>query len=135
MISDLVGKIDAPRAAQLRAMVAKEAALSSSNEAEVIRLAGEFHLTLAAFSGNPLLVRYVTETVSRCALVLAMYGRLHSACCGAREHASIVEGLVAGRFEEAADLMDRHVAEVASRALLSARAERDIREVLALSAQ
>jgi DNA-binding GntR family transcriptional regulator len=82
-------------------------------------------------TGNPLLVRYVTETVSRCSLVLAMYSRPTSADCGAREHVAIVEALIAGQIEAAAELMDRHVAEVASRALLSARVERDIREVLA----
>ena len=131
MMLELSGKIDAATATRLRRMVAEETALASTNEAEAIRLAGEFHLTLAQLTGNPLLLRYVTETVSRCSLVLAMYGRPHSADCGAREHAAIVEALIAGRADEAADLMDSHVAEVASRALLTARVDQDIRDVLA----
>ncbi len=135
MMLDLSGKIDPAIAGRLRAMVAREAAMASTNEPEAIRLAGEFHLTLAQLTGNPLLLRYVTETVSRCSMVLAMYGRPHSTDCGAREHAAIVESLIAGRIEEAAELMDRHVAEVAGRALLNTRVEQDIREVLASYAQ
>jgi DNA-binding GntR family transcriptional regulator len=42
MITELAGKIDPARAAQLRAMVARETALASTNESETIRLAGEF---------------------------------------------------------------------------------------------
>ncbi len=135
MVMELAGKIDAAAAARLRDMVAHETALAVKNDAEAIRLAGEFHLTLARLTANPLLVRYVTETVSRCSLVLAMYGRPHSADCGAREHAAIVEALIAGKAEEAADLMDRHVADVANRALLGTRVQMDIRDVLSAYAK
>lgn len=135
MALELAGKVDAPTARRLREMVASEAEAASSNDAEAIRMAGEFHLTLAQLTGNPLLLRYVTETVSRCSQVLAMYGRPHSADCGVREHAAIVEALIAGKAEEAADLMDRHVAEVASRAMLGARTEPNIRDVLAAYAR
>lgn len=135
MVLELVGKIDAAAASRLREMVAREAALAARNDAEAIRLAGEFHLTLAQMTGNPLLVRYVTETVSRCSLVLAMYGRPHSADCGAREHSAIVEALISGDSEGAAALMDQHIAEVANRALLSLRVEKDIREVLSAYAR
>ena len=135
MVLELAGRMDGAMAARLREMVAREAALASHTEAEAIRLAGEFHLTLAHMTGNPLLIRYVTETVSRCSLVLAMYGRPHSADCGAREHSAVVEALVAGKADEAADLMDRHLADVASRALLPQRAPQDIREVLSAYAK
>lgn len=135
MVLELAGKIDAATASDLREMVGREAALAARNDAEAIRLAGEFHLTLAQLTGNALLLRYVTETVSRCSLVLAMYGRPHSADCGAREHAAIVEALIAGDGALAAELMDKHVAEVASRALLNSRVERDIREVLSAYAR
>ena len=40
-----------------------------------IRLAGEFHIRLAEMSGNRLLQRYLSEVVSRCSLILALYGR------------------------------------------------------------
>ena len=135
MVLELAGKIDTAKAARLRNMVSREAVLGARNDAEAIRLAGEFHLTLAEMTGNLLLLRYVTETVSRCSLVLAMYGRPHSSDCGAREHAAIVEALIAGDAEEAAALMERHISEVAIRALLAARVEKDIREVLSVYAR
>jgi DNA-binding GntR family transcriptional regulator len=64
-----------------------------------------------------------------------MYGRPHSADCGAREHSAIVEALISGDADGAAALMDQHLAEVASRALLSSRVEKDIREVLSAYAK
>lgn len=131
MVLDLVGKLDEAGLRSLRDMVKAEGIAASTNEAEAIRLAGEFHLALARLTGNTLLIRYVTEVVSRCSLVLAMYGRPHSADCGAREHAAIVEAMADGHFDAAIELMDHHLAEVASRALLGAKVERDIRKVLA----
>ena len=45
-----------------------------------IRLAGEFHLRLGEMAGNALLRRYLERSeVSRCSLILALYGRPHSA--------------------------------------------------------
>lgn len=131
MIESLVGSLTPSQVAQLQEMVAREAAAAHAGEAEAIRLAGEFHLKLADMTGNPLLIRYITETVSRCSLVLAMYGRPHSADCGVREHADIVAALIAGDGVKAADLMDRHLAGVAGRALLSESSPQDIRTVLA----
>ena len=131
MVLDLVGKLEETDLRSLRDMVTAEGIAASTNEAEAIRLAGEFHLELARLTGNALLIRYVTEVVSRCSLVLAMYGRPHSADCGAREHAAIVEAIAAGHSDVAMELMDHHLAEVASRALLGAKVEHDIRKVLA----
>lgn len=131
MIESLAGKLSPEHVAQLQDMVAREAKAAHAGDAEAIRLAGDFHLKLAQMSDNPLLIRYITETVSRCSLVLAMYGRPHSADCGVREHAEIIAALIAGDGARAADLMDRHLAEVAGRALLVESPPRDIRSVLA----
>lgn len=131
MIETLAGNLTPSHIAQLQDMVAREAAAAHAGAAEAIRLAGEFHLKLAEMTGNPLLIRYITETVSRCSLVLAMYGRPHSADCGVREHAEIVAALIAGEGARAAELMDRHLADVAGRALLSESPRQDIRAVLA----
>ncbi len=131
MIESLAGKLTPAHVAKLQDLVAREAAAAHAGEPEAIRLAGEFHLKLAEMTENPLLIRYITETVSRCSLVLAMYGRPHSADCGVREHADIVAALIAGENAKAADLMDRHLADVAGRALLTENVPQDIRTVLA----
>lgn len=127
----LAGKLKPPEITALNEHLARERAATGQNEVESIRLAGEFHLLLARLTGNHVLVRYVTEVVSRCSLILAMYGRPHSSDCGVSEHGEIVEALIAGDAGRAVELMDHHLAAVASRALLQERAERDIRDVLA----
>ncbi|APO73499.1 GntR family transcriptional regulator protein [Rhizobium etli 8C-3] len=71
----LAGKLKSAEIATLTKFVDKEHEVSGVDERESIRLAGEFHLLLARMTGNQLLIRYVTEVVSRCSLILAMYGR------------------------------------------------------------
>jgi DNA-binding GntR family transcriptional regulator len=135
VVESLAGMLRPQDVAHLRAFSAREKAVSATGSVEAIRLAGEFHLALARMTGNQLLVRYVTEIVSRCSLILAMYGRPHSAECGVRKHAKIIDALAAGDREAALRLMDHHLEHVASRALLEPRTERDIRDVLAPYAQ
>lgn len=96
---------------------------------EAIRLAGEFHLYLASLTGDPLLQRHLVEIISRCSLVMTMYGRPHSTDCGAREHREIVDALMAGDFTRAGELMERHVEDLAAGAQLSVRPKADVRLV------
>lgn len=128
----LAGKLSRAELKELYAFVDEEhKAAQHDDEAESIRLAGEFHLLLARMTGNVLLTRYTTEVVSRCSLILAMYGRPHSADCGVDEHREIVAALEQGDAATAGKLMDTHLAAVAGRALLQARPAGDIRDVLA----
>ena len=131
VIQHLAGRLSTSDEARLRAMVRQEQAASGHDEVLSVRLAGEFHLALAAMTGNQLLLRYVTEVVSRCSLILAMYSRPHSSDCAVTEHADIVDALAAGDAGTAVDLMQRHLDAVSGRALPAARPERDLREVLA----
>lgn len=127
----LAGNLSAQDIADLRDFAAAERQASDTNPSEAIRLSGEFHLLLARMTRNATLIRYITELVSRCSLILAMYGRPHSAECGANEHAEIVEALINGDAERAGALMEAHLRHVAGRALLTAAPARDIRLVLA----
>jgi DNA-binding GntR family transcriptional regulator len=128
----LAGKLSAAEVGTLHAFIEDEhKAAHHDDEAEAIRLAGEFHLLLARMTGNVLLIRYTTEVVSRCSLILAMYGRPHSADCGVDEHREIVAALEKGDAAKASKLMDTHLAAVAGRALLQAKPNGDIRELLA----
>jgi DNA-binding GntR family transcriptional regulator len=86
-----------------------------------IRLAGEFHIRLAEMSGNRLLQRYLSEVVSRCSLILALYGRPHSSECAVNEHREIIEALRRGDAGAATALMDQHIGSVESRALIGER--------------
>ena len=108
------------RAAALEAHLAKEIEASKAGSAPTsIRLAGEFHTLLADMSGNPLLSRFVSDVVSRCSVILAVFGRPHSAECGVHEHREIIDAIAAGDAATAWDLMHHHLGEVEARALIT----------------
>jgi DNA-binding GntR family transcriptional regulator len=97
------------------------------------RLAGEFHQLLAQMAGNPLLARYVGEVVSRCSLILAVYGRPHAADCAIAEHRALIDALRRGDEKAARKLMASHLGSVEHRALHgeSQRQEQDLGQILA----
>jgi DNA-binding GntR family transcriptional regulator len=96
---------------------AEEAARVTGETRVSIRLAGEFHTRLGQMAGNALLRRYLSEVVSRCSLILAMYGRPHSADCAVNEHREIVVAMRNGDASAAVRMMDDHLGSVESRAL------------------
>lgn len=105
----------------LEGHVREEMGANAADPAVAIRLAGEFHLKLAEMAGNRLLLRYLTEIVSRCSLILAVYGRPHSSECAINEHHEIIAALRAGDAAGAVALMDEHIGSVEARALLKDR--------------
>lgn len=131
VVQDVAARMTPQMAGVLRGLGKKEADSGPTSEAKAIRLSGEFHLRLAEFSGNALLLRYVTELVSRCSLVLTMYGRPHSVDCALNEHLALIEALVSGDGARAGDLMDQHLDAVAGRALMPKPIAIDIRSILA----
>jgi DNA-binding GntR family transcriptional regulator len=114
----------------LEGHVRKEDQARAGGDARVsIRLAGEFHIRLAEMSGNRLLQRYLSEVVSRCSLILALYGRPHSSECAINEHREIIDALRRGDAKAAAKLMDDHIGSVEGRALIE-KPEFDLGAVL-----
>jgi hypothetical protein len=69
-------------------------------------------------AGNGLLRRYLGEVVSRCSLILALYGRPHSADCAVNEHREIVAALRGRDADAAIAVMEHHLGAVEHRALL-----------------
>lgn len=126
----LAGRVTDEQAATLEAHVAREEKALGRDGPESIRLAGEFHIRLAEMTGNALLLRYVREVSSRCSLILAIYGRPHSSECAVSEHRQLIDALRAGQAARAAELMDRHLQAVVSRALIAPRTEPDLGELL-----
>jgi DNA-binding GntR family transcriptional regulator len=63
--------------------------------------------------------------VSRCSLILAIYGRPHSSECGVSEHRALAAALAAGDVAEACALMATHLEAITDRALIS-REEPDL---------
>ena len=96
----------------------EDTARSQGDARASIRLAGDFHIELAGMSGNFLLHRYLSETVSRCSLILALYSRPHSSDCAINEHQEIVNALRAGDAARVMEIMEAHVVGLERRALL-----------------
>jgi DNA-binding GntR family transcriptional regulator len=115
----VIGRWQPQFGADLEGHVRAEETARQAGDARVsIRLAGEFHTRLGEMAGNTLLRRYLSEVVSRCSLILALYGRPHSADCAVNEHREIVRALRAGNAEAAIEIMDHHLGGVEARALL-----------------
>lgn len=109
----------------------EEAAAKEPDTTATIRLAAEFHIKLAAMAGNRLLSRYVGEVVSRCSLILAVFGRPHRSECAIGEHREVIAALKAGDVEAAVAAMDHHVALVEQRGVAGdAEAPTDMATVL-----
>lgn len=115
----------------------EEAAVRDGAATASIRLAGEFHVKLAAMAGNPVLARYLNEVATRCSLVLAVYGRPHSSDCAVNEHRALIGALRDGDAARAVALMQAHLHGIESRALLPAPppAGQDLASILGRYAQ
>lgn len=130
VIDRLIRRISVIGLDSLETHVVQEERVRGKNGPVSIRLAGEFHILLAELSGNAVLARYVSELVSRCSLILAMYRRRHSTDCAVDEHRQIIRALRERDPDAAKKIMDDHLGAVAGRAELEAPGE-DLESVLA----
>jgi DNA-binding GntR family transcriptional regulator len=131
VIRRLVERISMIGLDALEAHVAREAQVKNKDGPASVRLAGEFHILLAELTGNAILARYVAEVVSRCSLILAIYGRSHSSDCAVDEHRQIIAAVRAGDAEAAMAIMSHHLGAVAERARLATDEPLDLEAVLA----
>jgi DNA-binding GntR family transcriptional regulator len=105
----------------LEAHVRQEQSLQGKDGPVSIRLAGEFHILLAALSSNRVLATYVTQVVRRCSLIMAMYANSHSTDCAVEEHSQIIEAIRDKDTDRAVRLMEHHLGAVAERARFEAK--------------
>jgi len=105
-----VARATRTQVARLRQLVKEEdAAFHRGDRAAWIRLGGEFHLMLAEAAANKVLLRYLTELVSRCSLIIALYESPGSIPCASEEHNELIDLIAAGEARKAAERMDRHL--------------------------
>jgi DNA-binding GntR family transcriptional regulator len=97
------------------AMQAEEQARRSGDRAGWIRLGGEFHVLLAELSGNAVLHRFMSELVSRCSLIIALYETPGAPMCGNDEHGDLVALIEAGEVAQAVALIEHHLLEIEAR--------------------
>ncbi|RDJ10619.1 GntR family transcriptional regulator [Rhizobium grahamii] len=77
-----------------------------------IKASGDFHLTLAAISGNAIMQRFMDELVARSSLVIALYGQSTISSCGHSEHGDIVAAIERNDLDAACRLMLHHIAHI-----------------------
>lgn len=113
IIAAAVGRITPADIARFRDHLVEEAQYMNergpaARRAE-IKASGDFHLMLAAMSGNVILQRFMDELVARSSLVVALYGRSGVSSCGHNEHLAILELVAKGDAKSASDLMLHHL--------------------------
>ncbi|PDT83775.1 GntR family transcriptional regulator [Sinorhizobium sp. BJ1] len=98
---------------ELRKLLAEEHRLTKQRGAPArraeIKASGDFHLAVAAMSGNAILKRFMDELVARSSLVIALYGQSVISSCGHNEHQQIVDALEKKDIEAACALMLQHI--------------------------
>jgi len=100
---------------------AEHAALHQGEHARWVELAGGFHLALAQLAGNRVLQRMLTELMTRCSLIVALYEAPGEASCEHDEHVRIVDRLGLRDGDGAAALMEQHLLGLESRLAVPVR--------------
>jgi len=134
LAGSLVGRLGTAQIQRLKRHVAAEdAARTTRNRHEAIKLSGDFHLILAELAGNEVVTDIVRGLIARSSLIIALYQRVASADCAPDEHGELVEALGGRPARVVARLMDHHLRHVEAGLLLSApvREAVDLRTVLA----
>jgi DNA-binding GntR family transcriptional regulator len=88
---------------------AEHAALHQGDHARWVALAGGFHLALAQLAGNRVLQRLLTELMTRCSLIVALYEAPGDSSCEHDEHVRLVDLLALRDGDAAAALMSEHL--------------------------
>lgn len=101
-------------------LAAEHAALHEGDHARWVLLAGGFHLALAQLAGNRVLQRMLTELMTRCSLIVALYEAPGEAACEHDEHQRLVDLLALREADAAAALMDQHLSALEARLALPA---------------
>ncbi|MBA5636582.1 GntR family transcriptional regulator [Duganella sp. LX20W] len=118
---------------QIRAALeAEDQARRTGDRASWIRLGGEFHLLLAELAGNQVLLRFMSELVSRCSLIIALYESPGAPMCENDEHQDLMSLIEQRKVAEATALIDHHLLEIEGRLRLG-EPERKINLAEALS--
>jgi DNA-binding GntR family transcriptional regulator len=112
----------------------EQAAVHAADQPAWARLASTFHLRLGELSRNPVLQRYLVETVSRCSLIVALHEAPGHAACEHDEHARIVEHLARGDAAGAQALMEQHLRDLERHLALDApAAARSLAQLLGMA--
>ena len=115
-----------------RHIALEEQARTGRNRRESIRLSGEFHVRLAAATGNAVMTRMLRELVTRTSLIIGLFGTSGISNCAEHEHADILDTLRHRDGDRAEALIRAHLAHIEADLDLTAtdKAEPDLISIL-----
>jgi len=102
---------------------AERAAIASDDVGLRSYLLGDFHICMVEAVGNRVLAEILRDLTARTVLISALYQSTHDASDSCDEHEQITDLVAAGRLDDAAELMARHIGNV--EAGLTKRVDRD----------
>jgi DNA-binding GntR family transcriptional regulator len=94
--------------ADLRKLLVREQAAFDRGDSAANRIAGEFHIRLAALSGNPVLERMLLNLIRRGVLIQSIFEIGTHALCLTSEHSRIIDHIAENRPAEAIAEMAHH---------------------------
>lgn len=97
------------------ALEAEDEARRTGDRANWIRLGGDFHNLLAELTGNRVLQRFMSELVSRCSLIIALYETPGVSMCENCDHQELMAKIEKRDVSGAIELMEHHLLEIESR--------------------
>jgi len=119
----------------LRKMAKEEhAAYENGDRANWIRLSGEFHIALADMAGNSVLQRFLSELVSRCSLIIALYQLPGNVSCSHDEHERLIDYIAGKNVKLALQMMEQHLLAIEARLNLNDEREKiNLAEILGVN--
>jgi len=87
----------------------EEEASRAGDTPRYIRLTGQFHVDLAAATGNVVLEQHLRRVVAQTSLMVALYDLPGRTPCSFREHREILQAIEGGDFAVAERLMVEHL--------------------------
>ena len=101
------------RSADLEALAShierEEEARRGGERREAIRLSGEFHVRLAAATGNDVVTRMLRELVTRTSVIIGLFGSMGTSNCPEHEHADILDAVRSRDGDRAEVLIRTHL--------------------------
>jgi DNA-binding GntR family transcriptional regulator len=91
---------------------AEDEAHDMGDETGALRLSGDFHLIMAALTGNPIVETMLRELVSRTILAISVHQRIGTSGCRTHEHRRLIDLMRAGDAEGAVREMENHLIEL-----------------------
>ena len=112
----------------------EQAARDAGDASRVIRRCGRYHQVLADQAESPIMARFARELIARSSLIIAIYESHAPDECEIHEHRQLSDLVMAGKGDEAAALMDRHLIGIEERLILEPKSEpqNDLRTSLGL---